>query len=444
MRISRASHTKKTAVIAGLAAMGLALSACGGETTPTETPSGDPSSTETTAAPDVDVTESPAPATRDESKDLVIWADQLRADALRPFVEQFGEDNGIEVQVQFVNNVRGDFSAASQSGTGPDIIVGAHDWLGEFYQNGSVAPINMGAEMEAKFNPVAQAASKFAGQTFAVPYAIESLALVRNTDLVPDAPATIEEAVEVGQKLKEDGKASNALLVQVGQGGDAYMAYPFLSAFGGGMFAKTETGDLDPTKPIVNSAETVKGAEIIEKLGKEGVLSVNIDGDNAIPLFTEGDVPFFVTGPWAISQIREAGINYEITPLPATADGGQMRSFATINQFYVSANAKNPAIAEEFVLNVVGDPELQKALFEVGQRVPALTEAADALAGDNPELTIWSEAAAAADMMPNIPEMNAVWGPVGQATADIVKGSLSAQEAMDAAQKNIEQALGLS
>ena len=114
------------------------------------------------------------------------------------------------------------------------------------------------------------------------------------------------------------------------------------------------------------------------------------------------------------------------------------------NQFYVSANAKNPAIAEEFVLNVVGDPELQKALFEVGQRVPALTEAADALAGDNPELTIWSEAAAAADMMPNIPEMNAVWGPVGQATADIVKGSLSAQEAMDAAQKNIEQALGLS
>ncbi|MEZ5084747.1 MAG: hypothetical protein R2722_00340 [Tessaracoccus sp.] len=80
----------------------------------------------------------------------------------------------------------------------------------------------------------------------------------------------------------------------------------------------------------------------------------------------------------------------------------------------------------------------------MGQRVPALTEAADALAADNPELTIWSEAAASADIMPNIPEMNSVWAPVGQATADIIKGSLGAQEGMDAAQTSIEQALGLS
>lgn len=441
MRISRASHTKKTAVIAGLAAMGLALSACGGETTPAGTPSADPTSTDTPIATEGDPTEAPV---RDENADLVIWADQLRADALRPFVEQFGKDNGISVQVQFVTDVRGDFSAATQSGTGPDVIVGAHDWLGEFYQNGSVAPINMGADMEATFNPVAQTATKFAGQTFAVPYSIETLALVRNTDLVPDAPATIEDAVEAGLKLAEEGKASNALLLEVGQAGNPYMAYPFLSAFGGGIFEKTELGDLDPTKPAVNSPESVKGAELLQWLGEEKVLSVNVDGSNSVPLFTEGDVPFFITGPWAIPNIREAGINYEITPLPATKDGGQMRSFATVNQFYVSANAQNPAIAEEFVLNVVTSPEVQQALFEVGQRVPALTAAADALATDNPELTIWSEAAAGADMMPNIPEMNSVWAPVGQATADIIKGSLSAQEGMDAAQASIKQALGLS
>lgn len=44
--------------------------------------------------------------------------------------------------------------------------------------------------------------------------------------------------------------------------------------------------------------------------------------------------------------------------------------------------------------------------------------------------------------MPNIPEMNSVWAPVGQATADIIKGTLTAQEGMDAAQENIEKALG--
>ncbi|MEZ5084746.1 MAG: extracellular solute-binding protein [Tessaracoccus sp.] len=344
MRISRASHTKKAAIFAGFTALALALSACGGDTDPADPadPAADPSSTE-----------SAAPAARDENVDLVIWADQLRADALRPFVEQFGEDNGISVQVQFVTDVRGDFSAATQSGTGPDVIVGAHDWLGEFYQNGSVSPINMGADLESRFNPVAQTATKFAGQNFAVPYAIETLALVRNTDLAPEAPATIEDAVEEGLALVEEGTASNALLLEVGQAGNPYMAYPFLSAFGGGMFATNDQGDLDPTQPTVNSPETVQGAELLGWLGEEGVLSVNIDGSNSVPLFTEGDVPYFITGPWAIPNIREAGINYEITPLPATREGGQMRSFATINQFYVAANAQNPAIAEEFVLNVV-------------------------------------------------------------------------------------------
>ncbi|MFT3887977.1 MAG: maltose ABC transporter substrate-binding protein [Arachnia sp.] len=440
MRISRTgSHTTKAAIFAGITALGLALTACGGNTTP-QTPSQPSSSGSSSAAPTTSGSASGAPS-RDENADLVIWADQLRAEALRPFADQFGADNGLNVQVQFVNDVRKDFSAASQSGTGPDVIVGAHDWLGEFYQNGAVAPLNMGADMEAKFSPIAMKAATFAGQTFAVPYAIETLALVRNTELVPDAPKTLEDAIEEGQKLVKDKKATNTLLLEVGQAGNAFMAYPFLSAFGGGMFAKNADGDFDATKPIVNSAETVKGAELLEWLGKEKVLSVNVDGDNATSLFTEGDVPFFITGPWAIPAIRDAGIKYEITPLPATKDGGQMRPFATVNQFYVSKNAKNPAVAEEFVLNVVGSLEVQKALYDVGQRVPALTEAADALAADNPELTIWADASTKADMMPNIPQMNAVWGPVGQATADIIKGSLSAKDGMDAAQKNIEQAL---
>ncbi len=433
-----ASHQKRASVIAGLAAVSLALTACGGTTPQTPAPT---SSDTTSQAPEPGATES-GPPVRDENADLVIWADQLRAEALRPFADKFGEDLGVKVQVQFVNDVRKDFSAASQSGTGPDVIVGAHDWLGEFVQNGAVAPLNMGADLESQFAPIAAAATKFGGQTYAVPYAIETLALVRNTDLVADAPKTIEEAVEAGQKLVKDGKSSNALLLEVGQAGNPYMAYPFLSAFGGGIFGKTADGDPDPTKVIVNSAETVKGAELLEKFGKEDVLSVNVDGSNSTALFTEGDVPFFITGPWAIPAIRDAKINYQIDPLPATADGGQMRSFAGVQQFYVSAKAKNASIAEEFVLTVAGSEEVQKALYEVSQRVPALTAATEALAKDNPELTIWNEAALNADLMPNIPEMNSVWAPVGQATADIIKGTLTAQEGMDAAQENIEKALG--
>ena len=43
--------------------------------------------------------------------------------------------------------------------------------------------------------------------------------------------------------------------------------------------------------------------------------------------------------------------------------------------------------------------------------------------------------------MPNIPAMNAVWGPLGQATADIVGGAAAA-ERLPAEQEEIEGNIG--
>ena len=49
-----------------------------------------------------------------------------------------------------------------------------------------------------------------------MPYAIENIALIRNTDLAPEAPETIEELVENGQQLQEEGKTGEILCLQVG------------------------------------------------------------------------------------------------------------------------------------------------------------------------------------------------------------------------------------
>ncbi len=426
---------RNLSVLAGLTVAALALSACGG---------GDTSSTsDESKAPAAEASgEATGAPARDADADLVIWADNMRAEVIKPFAEEFGKDNGIKVQVQYVTDVRGDFSAAIQSGTGPDVIIGAHDWLGEFVQNGSVSPLNLGSDLEGQFNPKAIEAARYEGQTYAIPYAMETLALIRNKALAPEAPATLDDAVTLGESLKAEGKASNVLLTNVGQTGDGYHAYPFLSAYGGGFFGKTADGDYDPSKVILDSPETIKGAEIMADLGKKGILSVNIDGSNAESLFTKGDVPFYIAGPWVIPGTRNAGIDYEITPLPATADGGQLHPFYTVQMAYVSAKAKNPALAEEFVLNTMASKDVQVALFNAGQRVPALTAAVNEVAKDNPEVKIWDDAVANAHLMPNIPGMNGVWTAVGQSTADIVAGKISAADGMAAAQKAAVEALG--
>ena len=127
----------------------------------------------------------------------MIWADETRVQALEPFVEQFGTDNGITVALQELefDEIRSQFSTAAPAGEGPDIIVGAHDWLGELVTNGLVAPIDLANAGE--YAEVAIDAMTYDGQLYGVPYAIENIALVRNTDLVPEAPATFEELEQI-------------------------------------------------------------------------------------------------------------------------------------------------------------------------------------------------------------------------------------------------------
>ncbi len=47
----------------------------------------------------------------------------------------------------------------------------------------------------------------YEGQLYGVPYAIENIALLRNIDLVPEAPATFEELETIALGLVESGRS---------------------------------------------------------------------------------------------------------------------------------------------------------------------------------------------------------------------------------------------
>ncbi|HNQ06782.1 MAG TPA: maltose ABC transporter substrate-binding protein [Tetrasphaera sp.] len=396
------------------------------------------SASETAAAPAEVDAKNPSRA----DADLVIWADADRAPILTKYAQQFAADNGVTVAVQIATETRKQFGDATKVGKGPDIVVGAHDWLGELVQNGTVAPIQLDDATTAKFAPAAMAASKFNGQNYGVPFSVENIALVRNTDMVPDAPATLDDLLKAAKAAQTKDKKITTLLDQsVGKTGNAYYTYPWLSAFGGGIFAVKDNGDYDASKVIVNSAESIKGATVLAQMGKDKVLSTNVGDDNAEGIFTSGKAPFFITGPWSIPNVKKAGINYGISSLPSLPGGKAMQPFLGVQLFYVSAKAKNASLAQDFVTTYVPTKEFQLAIFAAGGRPPALTEAYDEVAASDPEVEAWYEAGKDGKPMPNIPAMNSVWGPLGQAAADVISGKAEPKARFDAAQKEIVKAI---
>jgi arabinogalactan oligomer/maltooligosaccharide transport system substrate-binding protein len=405
----------------GAAASASALAACGSNDKPS------------TAASSVD---------KGNGK-LVIWADTKRTAVLKKYADQFGKDNGITVEVKEVaDQLQTVFVTASQQGSGPDVVVGAHDWIGNLVQNGAIDPVQLSAEQKSTFAAAAIKAVTFNGQVYGAPYALENIALIRNTDLVPTVPATLEDLVKAGQDLKKSGKVTEILLDQAGAQGDAYHIYPIYSSGGGSMFGVTANGDPDPKNVTVNSPDSIAAFTKIKELGEKGsgALKTSITDKNVVSLFTTKKAAFFITGAWNIADIKKAGIHYDITPIPPFAGGKPAQPFLGVQAFFVAAKGKSKALAQEFVANYVTNKDVAMALYEADPRPPALLSAIDEAKASDPDVAKWLDAGKDGLPMPAIPEMAAIWGPFGNAEVAAIKGS-DPKTAADAAAKAINDAI---
>ena len=407
----------RTAGVVTVLALALAASGCSGGGDDPETPA------------------SAAPA----GGKLVIWGDDKRAAALKPFAEKFGQENGVTVEVQAISkDQQTTFVTASQQGSGPDVMVGAHDWIGNLVQNGAIDPVQLTAEQQQSLAPNAVKAVTFNGQVYGVPYATENLALIRNTKLAPAAPATIEDLVAQAKKLKADKKASEILCLQVGQNGDAYHSYPLFTSAGGYLFGTNAAGDYDKNDLGVGKPESIAAFAKIRALGEQGdgALKRSITMENSIATFTAGKCAYLVSGPWAVTDAKKAGIAYDISPVPGFAGGKPAQPFLGVQSFYVAAQGRNKALAQEFVTNYVTTPELAVALYQAEPRPPALTAAFDQVKATDPDLAKWVAAGQHAVPLPAIPEMATIWDPFGKAEAAIIGGADPAKT-IEAAGKTI-------
>ncbi|WP_026925111.1 sugar ABC transporter substrate-binding protein [Glycomyces arizonensis] len=372
------------------------------------------------------------------SGELVIWADETRTPVLKEFVADFENQVGVKVTVEeHVETLREDFLTAAEQGQGPDVLVGAHDWSGQLAADGVISPITLTEDQQAALNPASITAFTVDGNLYAAPYAVENIGLIRNTALAAEVPATFEELVAAGQ----DAGTENVVLLPVGVNGDAYSAYPLFSSMGGYLFGAEGT---DPGDVGVASAGGIAAFEKFAELGGSGVLSTSIDSSNATPFFVEGKSAFLISGPWALIDAQNAGIEYEVTAIPGFEGQNPAAPFMGVQGFYVSASAKNALFAQEFVTNYVLTEDLQLKLAEAGGRLPALTAAAETYAEGNADVQGFAAAGEHAVPMPNIPAMNAVWEPFGRAEADSIDGVTPGEEAATTAGQAIADAIDAS
>ena len=348
---------------------------------------------------------------------LTVWVDETRQDAVTAAATSFEEETGTSVEVVLKNfeDIRADFLAQVPTGEGPDITVGAHDWLGELTTNGVVAPLELG-DKASEFETVSLEAFTQDGQVYGLPYAIENIALIRNTQLAAEAPATWDDAVAAGQAA---GTTFPILVQSDNDKGDPYTHYPFQTSFGAPVFTQNEDGSYS-SELAMGGPEGQAYATWLGEQGAAGVLRQDTTYDIAVEAFKNGESPFIVGGPWMIESFE--GMDLSIDPIPAAGDQ-PAQPFVGVQGFYLSAESENAIVANDFLVNFLSTEEAQTALYKAGNRSPALTVSADKAAAEDPIIAGFRAVGADAVPMPSIPEMASVWSFWGVTEAAIVGGA---------------------
>ncbi len=101
-----------------------------------------------------EATEAPTPEVIDTGAEefdtfITVWADDTRAPILAELATAFQETYQVGLRVEQVADIRDQFVIAAPAGEGPDIILGAHDWLGQLVSSGLLAPVDLGDKADA-------------------------------------------------------------------------------------------------------------------------------------------------------------------------------------------------------------------------------------------------------------------------------------------------------
>ena len=342
----------------------------------------------------------------------------------------------IEVNVLAVpfDQLKNKYQTEAATGGGPDLLIGPADWVGELAAAELIAPLDdvVPADTLAAYLPSAVDALKFDGKLYGLPESIETVALYYNKSMVPTAPASTEELVQMSADINsaDSSKYGFALL------SNFYHPAGYLFGWGGQIFDDTNHSAFD-------EAGTISFLGWLKELtGNPGIYYQNDDGGIS-SLFKEGKAGMVINGPWALADYQSAlgADNVGVAELPVISENSEAapKPFLGVKHIMINSNDEGDqaALALQFAEFFTG-AEVGKILADSAGHLPANTGVD---ISDNPIASAFVAQAANSTPMPTIPEMGQVWTPAEDMIGKVLAGDATPEDAAAEAAKSIDDAI---
>lgn len=347
------------------------------------------------------------------------------AAVLQTEANAWGAKNGATVKVVLNTGTFQAFATLAHTGKGPDLEVGIpDDNVGTFQLGGLLAPVPSGQFKDSDYVPGAVAAVTFGGQAFAVPFDLDTYALVYNKALVPTPPKTMENLATMAAKFPNTKGKNYGFLFDPS---NLYYSYAFIRAEGGYVF-KQNGSTVDTTNIGLDTSGAVKAYTYFQSLVQMKVIPSDIQSSAnsgvVQGLFQKGQLGMWIDGDWDIlANAKALGKNFGAAPLP-TLGGNVPHPYAGVQVGFVSAFSHNQALCWSLIKYL--QPIFPIADYNVAGRVPALVANLNLkkLTSD-PIFSAFINSALNGDPLPNVPQMGQVWTPAANNIDLILTGKES-------------------
>lgn len=371
------------------------VAACGGDDGSEAASDATPEASDASeAAPDD--TASPAA----DGGTLTVWADQENQG--QPIADAASEALGVEVDLTIVPyaDLQGQFTQAVSAGTAPDLVITACGLQQTWAAQNLLAPVDLG-DAEANMDPAALLAGNWEGETVCVPATVQSIAMHRNTTLVPQPQTDWDAVRETCENWPDDG--SYCIGFTNSDDFDAFHVFPVITAYGGYLFDYAD-GSWDTSSVGVNDPGTREAYKLIADLVASGK-AIATTPEQQLALFSEGKLGLWITGSWNTVNLPTEGLDYVIEAAPE-GPAGPGRPFVNSVGVYVNGSGENLALAQTFVRNWWLTEDAMAEMQEIFQAPTPWIP----LQGEDPNYAGFLEASVGGEPIPQVEIMGEAWG----------------------------------
>ncbi|GAA0944212.1 ABC transporter substrate-binding protein [Virgisporangium aurantiacum] len=334
-------------------------------------------------------------------------------------------------------------SAGFTSDTYPDISYAYGSWAGELQASGKTQNLTKYVEDPSvgwsELPEAARLTATSKGTVIGFPALVDNLALLYNKKLFdaaglgyPTDNWSWDDFRSAAKKLTDQGKGQYGTAYSVSGSEDTtWHLWPLLWQHGGKI--------LDGKKPAFNSDAGVAALETFRAMAVDDK-SMYLDqtDERYLPLFNDGHIGMVLSGPWAMLEANQAGLEFGVTALPGYNGDHQTVSGPDLWVLYDHEDANRAGASRDFIkwlTSKEGDAKWNLALGNLPLR---------ASERDTPEFAsyvqeypggqkFFDNLANAKQARPTVSGYEEMSRNVGDAIAKVLQGTESAKKALDEA-----------